>query len=145
MDTLKLVWLTTKIVFALVVGWFLGLHALIRVLLALMGIDVVIGMIAAGILKTLSSDEAWRGIGKKVIVLGIVLVAELLSRASGLEDGQLDLGNLVAGFYSASEGLSIIENAVRVGVPVPKFLRDALAKLSPEKFENDPGAGKLVG
>lgn len=131
-----------KVALGLAIAAFLGLHVSIRLLVGLMVADVVVGIIAAAITKTLSSDAMWKGLGKKAVIVFLVATGELIDHASGIGTFPTGLGELVAGFYCAHEGLSIVENAVTVGLPVPSALRDALAKLSPEKTN---GGSQLSG
>ncbi len=127
-----------KLALGAVVGWWLGLHSVIQLLIVLMGFDVLTGVIVAVIEHNLSSDVSWKGMGKKALTLVLVAVAETLDRYLGIKP---DIGELVAGFYCAHEGLSIIENAIRAGLPVPAVLRDVFAKLSPEKFDSSQADG----
>lgn len=126
---------TIKIVLGLVLAWWLGLDTVIRLLVVLMAIDILSGMIGAAITKTLSSNESYKGIAKKALVLLIVAAAEAISIYLGPDALPVNLGEIVAGFYCAHEGLSILENAIAAGLPVPRQLRDTLAKLAPEKIE----------
>ncbi|MBX6770880.1 MAG: phage holin family protein [Chloroflexi bacterium] len=105
-----------------------GLPVLVQVLIGLMALDIATGMLAAFIAQELSSDVSFRGMARKAIVLLVVAGGVWLEPAVGLPVGQA-----VAGFYAAHEGLSLIENVARAGLPVPQVLRDALAKLSPEQ------------
>ena len=95
-------------------------------LLAFVALDYITGVIAAWMTKTLSSEVGAKGLAKKVLLLAIVSMANILDTATGA--GGV-LRNLVIGFYLANEGLSLIENASRCGVPVPPKLVDTLAQL----------------
>jgi toxin secretion/phage lysis holin len=108
-----------------------GLPFVLQLLIILMALDILSGLIAGFVTKKLSSDVSFRGLAKKAMILVLVGLAQLLGGAVSIGG----LGSAVAGFYCVHEGLSILENAVRAGVPVPDFLREALAKLSPEKVE----------
>mgnify|MGYP001607150072 CR=1 FL=1 len=109
----------------LAVGWWLGLHPAVQVLIVLMGIDLASGLLAG--LGQLRSEVAFLGLRKKAIVLLLVAAASLLGQMAD----NLPLGQAVAGFYAAHEGISILENATRAGLPVPRALREALARLDP--------------
>ncbi len=108
-----------------------GFSPLLQALIVLMAVDIATGFLAGFVTRQLNSDVSFRGMAKKTIVLLIVATATLVGNSSGVEV----LDDAVIGFFLAHEGLSVIENAARAGVPVPKILRDALAKLSPEKVE----------
>jgi toxin secretion/phage lysis holin len=111
---------------AAIAGLWGGLEMAVQVLLILMGVDVATGMLAAWRERTLSSRFGWRGITiRKATTL---LVVAMASAAEPLLGG-IDAGTFAAGFYCATEALSVIENAARAGVPVPVFLTRALAQL----------------
>ncbi|MCS7256464.1 MAG: phage holin family protein [Thermomicrobium sp.] len=97
----------------------------------LMLIDILTGMIAAGIRGDLSSEASWRGMGRKAVTLLIVAAAWVIERHIDL-DLPVSLASAIALFYCAQEGLSIVENAAEAGVPVPQLLRDALARIDDE-------------
>lgn len=133
-----------------IVSWVLGLQTVIQFLLVLMVIDLLTGLIAGAMQGSLSSNKAWGGLGKKVVILGLVTVGEFADHlVIGNPASPLGLGEVIAGFYCAHEGLSIVENAALIGLPVPKALAALFEKLNPEKFDeppavNPPGGG-MVG
>lgn len=105
-------------------------------LFALLGcvtLDYLTGVTAAYLTKTLSSEAGFRGLLKKVLLLLIVALANLIDNLLGA--GGV-LRSLVTGFYIANEGLSLLENAGRCGVPIPQKLMAALKQLQTdgEKF-----------
>jgi len=108
--------------------------ALVWILIGLQAMDLLTGMLSAGISGEMASRVAWRGIGKKVMALLLLVSAGLIGIAlEGLTGfPAVGLVQAVAGFYAAHEGVSILENAVRAGLPVPEVLRGALARLGPE-------------
>ena len=118
------------LVVAFAVAFWAGLEPLVQLLVFLMVVDIVTGLLVAFQTKAISSDISFKGMSKKAIKLILVMVANVAETYVG---GALPLGEGVAGFYCATEFLSIIENAATAGVPVPKILKDALAKLNPEK------------
>lgn len=105
-------------------SWFHNQYPFIGILLIMMMIDVITGVIAAFIGKNLNSSTSWNGMGRKVIMLMAVGMGTALEPYSG----SLPLGRLIAVFYTFTEGISIMENMARSGVPVPAQLRDALEK-----------------
>lgn len=113
-----------------------NLPLLAQVLMVLMAADVAVGLLAAFGTRTLDANACWRGITKKAIVLIIVGACGYVGPAVGIP-----LGEAVAGFYSAHELLSIIQNTDRAGLPIPTVLRDALTKLTPT-LEPPGGQGK---
>ena len=122
-----------KTLAATVAGIWGGLIAMVQLLLILQALDVATGILSAAGRGQLSSKVSWAGMTKKVSTLLVVVMAGALqSYAGGMVSG-LPIVEAVAGFYCANESISILENAVEAGLPVPQTLRDALAKLSPEK------------
>lgn len=101
-------------------------------LIALIVLDYISGIIAAIIEKKLSSAVGARGIAKKLFMLLIVAVANIVD-INVIGDGNV-LRTVTTAFYIANECISLIENAGRIGVPVPKKLMDVLEQL---KNNND--------
>ena len=97
------------------------------VLISFMVIDYITGFIKAWYTKTLSSDTGLRGIARKFLIIVVLIVAVLLDRL--LNTGTWVFRTLACYFYIANEGLSILENIVELGLPVPDKLKEALAQL----------------
>ena len=120
-----------KLLFAIIGGFIGGLlggvDEFLYVLIVFMVIDYITGVVAAVSEKKLSSEIGAKGIIKKVMMLMIVMVANLLD-ANIIGSGNA-LRTMVIFFYLANEGISIIENAVVIGLPVPKGLEDVLMQL----------------
>lgn len=110
---------------ALLGGWDVAL----KVLVLFVVLDYITGLIAAYINKELNSNIGFKGIAKKVLLFIPVVVAYQID----LLIGQEILRNLAIFFYIANEGLSLIENAGRAGVPVPAAIEDALEQLKGEE------------
>jgi len=114
-------------------AWWVGLGVVLQVLLVLMGLDLATGMAAAFVARNLDSGVGWRGVVRKALTLAVVAVGNSIEPliASGLGSPGLNipLGEAVCLYFAAVESLSVCENAVRAGVPVPRVLRDALVKL----------------
>ena len=104
---------------------FGGLDAMLIALLVFVVFDYITGIIAAIIKGNLSSKVGFSGLLKKVVILIIVAVAHTIGQALGFSE----IRSLVTGFYIANEGLSILENAGRIGVPLPQKLLDVLEQL----------------
>lgn len=116
-------------------GWDMTLKALA----ILMGLDIVSGVIRGFVQQQLSSKVSFRGIGKKfciALVVALAVQVDMLAGTDGL------MRNAIVIFYCASEGLSIVENVVAAGLPVPDILRDALAQLNEEKVSSDAVSGE---
>jgi toxin secretion/phage lysis holin len=114
------------VVGAAIAGLWGGLEMAVQVLVILMGVDILTGMLAALREGKLSSRSGWVGVTvRKATTLLIVSAATCAEPMLG----GIDAGTYVAGFYCATEFLSLIENAGRSGVPVPKFLREGMTQL----------------
>lgn len=104
-------------------AWLVGgFDLLIQSLLILMLFDYISGVIAGYRSNELNSKRAFKGICKKIIILIIISCSTLLSYILG----NSSLRDIVAIFYVATEILSILENAAKVGVPIPQKLKEAL-------------------
>lgn len=114
-------------VFGFVFGDWDGLMAALIILIVM---DYVSGVIAAIAEKKLSSAAGAKGIAKKVFMLLIVAAANVADM-NIIGEGHL-LKSVTATFYAANECISLIENAGRLGVPVPKKLLDVLEQLKKE-------------
>jgi len=101
-----------------------GWNALLGILLAVVALDYATGVAAAYIEKKLSSEVGFKGITKKIFIFVMVAVGHLVDKALGGENSIFKDG--VIFFYLANEVLSIVENAGRIGVPVPDQLRNAV-------------------
>lgn len=90
-----------------------------------MGIDIIVGFIAAFRKKNLSSTISHMGMSKKAIQLLLIAVGRVLEPyTSGMP-----VGSMTASVFCVTETVSIIENAAIAGVPVPKAILDALQKV----------------
>lgn len=119
-----------------IAGLFGGWNQMLTVLACFMVIDYVSGLIVAFAGKSpktseggVSSEIGFKGLLKKAVILLIVVLATLLDRITG--DGAVFQMATVA-YYIANEGISILENAVLMGIPVPRKLEDALEVLREE-------------
>ncbi|WP_238594750.1 phage holin family protein, partial [Caenibacillus caldisaponilyticus] len=105
---------------------FGGWSSLLSILLTFVIIDYISGFAAAAIAGKLNSEVGLVGIAKKVGIFAIVAVAHLVDSVLGdshmLRDGAIF-------FYLANEALSIIENAGRIGLPIPDRLKNAVEVL----------------
>ena len=110
------------------VGFLFGsADGLIIALVVLIVMDYISGVMAAAVEKRLSSEVGAKGIAKKVFMLLIVAVANIVD-INVIGEGNV-LRAVTVVFYIANECISLIENAGRLGVPVPKKLLDVLAQL----------------
>ena len=132
-----------------VLSFFCGLPPLIWVLLAVMSLDYLTGLICGALGKSpktesggLSSSEAFKGLLRKALILLVVLLAALLDHAVSIS-AEIEFA-AVAGatclWFIASEGMSILENAAAMGVPIPNVLLQAL-----DLFKGKGGGGESPG
>lgn len=121
-------------------GLFLGpFNGLLIALACFIVADYITGVASAVINKKMSSAVGFRGILRKVLILCIVGVANLLD-VYVLKSGEM-LRAMVIFFYIANEGLSILENAGECGLPIPKKIREVLAQLR-NKNDKEDDAGE---
>ncbi|MGN7470515.1 phage holin family protein [Brevibacillus sp. SAFN-007a] len=103
-----------------------GWSPLLAVLLTFVIIDYITGVMAAGVEGKLASRVGLAGIARKVFIFAMVAIAHLIDTALG---DQHVLRDATIFFYLANELLSIIENAGRVGLPVPTPIKKAVEVL----------------
>lgn len=116
-----------------VCGFLWGqLDGLLYALVAFMIIDYVSGVIVAVFRRELSSEVGFKGIAKKVLIMGLVAVGHILD--THILGGGAVCRSAVIGFYIANEGISILENSAKLGLPLPKKLITVLKQL---KDDND--------
>ena len=117
--------------FSYICGW----DGAIEALLCLMLIDYISGVMAAYINPNLSlnSQRGFKGICKKIMIMLLVAVAHIVDRAVGQAMAQA----IVVWFFIGNEGLSIIENAAKAGLPVPEKLKQTLEQLMQERIDKD--------
>ena len=130
-----------------VMAWFFGgRDGFLMVLLAFMAIDQLSGLAAGWVEHKLSSDTGFTGLLRKGIILAFVGMAHLIDTYI-LKDTVIGnteaMRNGVCIFYIANEGISIFENAERLNIPVPAFIRDRLDNL--KKFSASKDKDKEKG
>lgn len=134
---MKKVWNLMQILFSGLggfMGYFLGgCDGLIFSLLIFISIDYVTGVMCAIAEKTLSSNVGFKGICRKVLIFLLVGVAHILD-LHVVKTGSV-LRSAVVFFYLSNEGVSILENAAHLGLPVPKKVKDVLEQLHDKERE----------
>lgn len=128
---MKEFWNTTQMVFTAVGGWlgyFLGgCDGLLYALIAFVVIDYITGVMCAVADKKLSSTVGFKGICRKVLIFLLVGIANILD-VQVIGSGSV-LRTAVIFFYISNEGVSLVENAAHLGLPVPDKLKDVLEQL----------------
>lgn len=102
-----------------------GWDKLIIALLILMALDYVTGIIKGIYNKELSSEIGFKGLLKKVLILIVVSVSVIAEQHLGIPA----VREMVIMFFAVNEGISILENASQMGLPLPSKLKDTLLQL----------------
>ena len=142
--SIDLIWAKVQIAITALGGWlgyFLGgMDCLMIALIVLMTLDYVSGVMCAIIDKKLSSAVGFKGICKKVFILMLVGVAHIID-LHVVGTGSALRGAVIC-FYMSNEGLSLLENAAHIGLPIPDKLRDILSQLHDKERTTDQGDGE---
>ena len=124
-----------------VIGWIWGdFTPLLATLIVCMTLDYISGVACAIVRKDVSSEVGFKGIVKKILILMLVGVAHVLD-AYVLNSTPV-LQSAVTMFFIANEGISLVENAAGLGIPIPKKMLEVLKQLklkgdSTEKNESE--------
>ena len=124
-------WNVIQLIFSALGGWlgyFLGgCDGLLYTLLAFTAMDYITGVMCAVNDKTLSSEVGFRGICRKVLIFMLVGIANILD-ADIIGTGSV-LRTAVIFFYISNEGVSLLENAAHLGLPVPENIKAVLEQI----------------
>lgn len=135
---MKEFWNAIQMVFAAIGGWlgyFLGgCDGLLYALIAFAVIDYITGVMCAVADKKLSSAVGFKGICRKVLIFLLVGIANILD-THVLGNGSV-LRTAVIFFYISNEGVSLLENAAHLGLPIPEKVKDVLEQLH-DRAEGD--------
>lgn len=136
---MKEFWNTIQLLFAGMGGWlgyFLGgCDGLLFALLAFVVIDYITGVMCAIADKTLSSEVGFKGICRKVLIFLLVGIANILD-VQVIGTGSI-LRTAVIFFYISNEGVSLLENAAHLGLPVPAKMKAVLEQLHDKSEKED--------
>ena len=128
---MKEFWNTIQLAFAAVGGWlgyFLGgCDGLLYALIAFVAIDYITGVMCAISDKTLSSEVGFKGICRKVLIFLLVGIGNIIDVQVLGSPGVLRTA--VIFFYLSNEGVSLLENAAHLGLPVPDTIKTVLEQL----------------
>ena len=128
---MKEFWNTIQLAFAAVGGWlgyFLcGCDGLLYAMLTFVVIDYITGVMYAIADKNLSSEVGFKGICRKVLIFLLVGIANVLD-VQVIGTGSV-LRTAVIFFYISNEGVSLLENAAHLGLPVPEKIKTVLEQL----------------
>jgi toxin secretion/phage lysis holin len=128
---MKEFWNFIQLIFSIIGGWlgyFLGgCDGLLYALIAFVFIDYITGVMCAITDKTLSSEVGFKGICRKVLIFLLVGIANILD-VQVIGTGSV-LRTAVIFFYLSNEGISLLENAAYLGLPVPQKVKTVLEQL----------------
>ena len=128
---MKEFWTAIQVMFTAVggwLGWFLGgCDGLIFALLAFVVIDYVTGVMCAVVDKKLSSAVGFKGIFKKILIFALVGIGHILDLYI-IKSGSV-MRTAVIFFYISNEGVSLLENAGHLGLPIPVKIKTVLEQL----------------
>ena len=135
---MKEFWNLCQLVFTAVGGWlgyFLGgCDGLLIALAVFVAADYITGVMCAVSDKKLSSEVGFEGICRKIIIFLLVGIAHILD-VTMIATGSV-LRTAVIFFYLSNEGVSLLENAAHLGLPIPEKLKDVLEQLH-DRAEKD--------
>ena len=134
---MKEFWNTIQLIFTAVGGWlgyFLGgCDGLLYALIAFVAIDYITGVMCAIIDRKLSSAVGFKGIFRKVLIFLLVGIANIID-VQVIGTGAV-LRTAVIFFYISNEGVSLLENAGHLGLPIPEKIKTVLEQLH-DRAEN---------
>lgn len=136
---MKEFWNLIQVAFAAIggwLGWFMGgCDGLLYALIAFVVVDYITGVMCAVVDKKLSSAVGFKGIFKKVLIFALVGVANILD-VNVIGTGSV-LRTAIIFFYISNEGVSLIENAGHLGLPIPAKLKAVLEQLHDRAEKED--------
>lgn len=128
---MKEFWTSIQLVFAALggwLGWFLGgCDGLLYALLAFVVVDYITGVMCAIVDHRLSSSVGFTGLCRKMLIFALVGIGHIVD-TQVIGSGSV-LRTAVIFFYISNEGVSLMENAAHLGLPVPEKLKDVLEQL----------------
>ena len=110
-----------------------GFDGFLYALIVFVVVDYLTGIMAAILNKRLSSEVGFHGIFKKIVIFALVAVGHIVD-THVIQNGSV-IRTAVIFFYLSNEGISILENASLIGLPVPQKLKDVLEQLRDGKEE----------
>ena len=137
--SIHLIWAKIQIAFTALGGWlgyYLGgLDGLLIALLVFVVLDYLTGVMCAIADRDLSSAVGFKGICRKILIFALVGVGHVLdTHVVGTGSA---LRSAVICFYLSNEGVSLLENASHLGLPVPEKLKEVLSQLHNKDQDNN--------
>ena len=140
---MKSIWTGIQLSFSALggfLGWYLGgMDGFLYALIAFVLVDYITGVMCAIVDKKLSSAVGFKGICRKVLIFVLVGIGNLVDVYVLGQEGVLRTA--VIFFYLSNEGISFLENAGRLGLPIPQKLKDVLEQLH-DKTETGKGGNE---
>ena len=137
--SVDLIWAKVQMAFAAIGGWlgyFVGgADGLLITLLVFMVLDYITGVMCGIVDKKLSSAVGFKGLFRKVLIFALVGVGHVVDTSVIGTGGALR--SAIICFYLSNEGLSMLENATHLGLPVPEKLKEILAQLHNRNDKDD--------
>ena len=128
---MKIIWTNIQLIFTAIggwLGWFLGgFDGFLYALVAFVVMDYITGVMLAILERRLSSEVGAKGIFKKVLIFTLVAVGHIID-SQIIGDGSA-VRTAVVFFYLSNEGISILENVSKIGLPIPEKLKEILVQL----------------
>lgn len=128
---MKEFWSVIQLIIAAIggwLGWFLGgCDGLLYALIAFAVVDNLTGIMCAIVDRTLSSTVGFKGIFKKLLIFILVGIANVID-VQVIGNGSV-IRTAVIFFYISNEGISLLENAGRLGLPIPVSIKNVLQQL----------------
>ena len=128
---MKEFWNTIQLIFTAIGGWLgyflVGCDGLVIALVVFAAADYLTGVMCAVYERKLSSEVSFRGICRKVLIFVMVGIANILD-VQVIGNGSI-LRTAIIFFYISNEGISLLENAGRLGLPIPEKLKMVLKQL----------------
>ena len=120
----------TSTVIGIVGGYFAAIFgqwdSILWALLVIMVLDCLTGVIKAIYTKTMSSEIGFKGLLKKITILIIVALSNVLQQITG---DNVAIREIVIMFYVANEGISVLENVAGIYPQMPKAIKDILLQI----------------
>ena len=137
--TIDLIWTKVQVAVTALGGWFGyfigGVDGFMTALIILMALDYITGIMCAIVDKKLSSSIGFKGIFKKVLIFALVGIGHILD-AQVIGTGSV-IRTAVIFFYLSNEGVSLLENAAYLGLPIPQKLKSVLEQLHDRSEKED--------
>ena len=137
---MKSIWVGIQVAFSALggfLGWYLGgVDGFLYALIAFVLVDYITGVMCAIADKKLSSAVGFKGICRKVLIFLLVGIANIVD-VQVIGTGSV-LRTAVIFFYLSNEGVSMLENAAHLGLPVPEKLKVILEQLHDREVPGDP-------